>query len=92
MKYPNVVLAFADQWRAQATGYAGDPNVRTPNIDCLSEEGINFVNALSGCPVCSPYRASLMTGQFPLTHGVFVNDVYLQHRAVSLADAFAMAG
>jgi len=89
---PNAILAFADQWRAQATGYAGDPNVRTPNLDALARESVNFTNAVAGCPVCSPYRASLMTGQYPLTHGVFVNDVCLSHTAASLADAFAEAG
>lgn len=92
MKQPNVVFVFGDQWRAQATGYAGAPNVKTPNLDSLASEGINFTHAVAGCPVCSPYRASLITGQFPLTHGVFVNDVYLKHDAVSLADAYAAAG
>ena len=92
MKNPNVIFVFADQWRAQATGYAGDPNVKTPNLDSLASESINFTHAVAGCPVCSPYRASLITGQFPLTHGVFVNDVYLQPNAVSLADAYAAAG
>lgn len=92
MKQPNVVFVFGDQWRAQATGYAGDPNVRTPHLDCLAAEGVNVTHAVSGCPVCSPYRASLMTGQSPLTHGVFVNDVYLEHRAPSLADTYAGAG
>jgi len=92
MKRPNVIFVFGDQWRAQATGYAGDSNVKTPNLDSLAGESINFTHAVAGCPVCSPYRASLMTGQFPLTHGVFVNDVYLKHNAVSLADAYATAG
>lgn len=92
MKTPNVVLVFADQWRAQATGYAGDPNVKTPHLDALAKESVNFTHAVAGCPVCSPYRASLLTGQFPLTHGVFVNDVHLEHKAVSPADAFASAG
>ena len=91
-KRPNVIIAFADQWRQQACGYAGNPAVHTPNLDRLAEQSINFVNAVAGCPVCSPYRASLMTGQFPLTHGVFVNDVYLSNRAVSLAQAFARGG
>lgn len=92
MKTPNVVFVFADQWRAQAAGYAGDPNVKTPNLDALEKESVNFTHALAGCPVCSPYRASLLTGQFPLTHGLFVNDVHLQHRVTSLADAFTSAG
>ncbi|MFW6159205.1 MAG: sulfatase-like hydrolase/transferase, partial [Planctomycetota bacterium] len=89
---PNVVFVFADQWRAQATGYAGDPNVRTPNLDRLSSESIRFTTAVANCPVCSPYRASLITGQYPLTHGVFLNDVHLAHRVPSLADAFKSAG
>jgi arylsulfatase A-like enzyme len=92
MKSPSVVFVFADQLRAQAVGYAGDPNARTPHLDALAAESVNFVNAVAGCPVCSPYRASLMTGQYPLTHGVFVNDVYLQPRAASIAQAFAAAG
>jgi arylsulfatase A-like enzyme len=89
---PNVVFAFGDQWRQQATGYAGDPNVRTPHLDRLATESVNFTHAISGWPVCSPYRASLLTGQRPLTHGVFVNDVCLGTRATSIAQAFAGAG
>jgi len=89
---PNVVFVFADQWRAQATGYAGDPNVLTPNLDSLAKESINFTHAVSCCPVCSPYRASLMTGQYPLTHGVFLNDVYLRSDVVSIAEMFNEAG
>ena len=90
-KQPNVVFVFGDQWRQQATGYAGDPNVNTPNLDALARESVNFTHALAGCPVCAPYRASMLTGQQPLTHGVFVNDVYLQPRATSIAQAFAAA-
>ena len=91
-KKPNVIFVFGDQWRRQATGYAGDPNVKTPNLDALVRESINFTHAVSGCPVCSPYRASMLTGQRPLTHGVFVNDVCLQPRATSIAQAFSTAG
>lgn len=89
---PNVVFLFADQWRQQATGYSGDPNVHTPNLDKLAKESIIFTRAVSGCPVCSPYRASLLTGQRPLTHGVFVNDVPLQPKELTLGEAFANAG
>ncbi len=89
---PNLVFIFADQWRAQATGYAGNKDVRTPNLDRLATESVNFSNAVSGCPVCSPYRASLMTGRYPLTHGVFLNDVRLNTEAVSIAEAYNEAG
>jgi len=89
---PNVVFLLADQWRAQATGYAGDPNARTPHLDRLAARSVNVVHAVAGCPVCAPYRASLLTGRYPLTHGVFLNDVCLSTEAVSLADAFRGAG
>jgi arylsulfatase A-like enzyme len=90
---PNLVFVFADQWRAQATGYAGDPNAHTPNLDRLASESLCFTRAVAGCPVCSPYRASLLTGQYPLTHGVFLNDVRLSSgRAVSIADVYNAAG
>ncbi|MHC4110550.1 MAG: sulfatase family protein [Planctomycetota bacterium] len=89
---PNLVFILADQWRAQATGYAGDTNARTPNLDKLAAGSINFSNAVSGCPVCCPYRASLLTGRFPLTHGVFLNDVLLNNDAVSIAQAYNKAG
>ena len=89
---PNVVFVFADQWRAQAMGYAGDPNVRTPTLDKLANSSVRFSTAVSTCPVCSPYRGSLITGQYPLSHGVFLNDVCLGTNAVSLAQAFSRAG
>lgn len=91
MEHPNLIFVFADQWRGQATGYAGDPNARTPNLDRFARESVNAVNAVSGCPVCSPYRASLMTGQYPLTNGIFVNDQPLHGGFVSFADALSAA-
>lgn len=78
--------------RAQATGYAGDPNARTPNLDALAGESVNFTQAVSGCPVCSPARASLLTGQYPLTHGVFVNDVQIPLDTPKLAEVLQSAG
>ena len=89
---PNVLIIMTDQWRAQAFGYAGDPNVKTPNIDQLASESINFKNAVSVCPVCSPARASLLTGQFPLTHGVFINDARLSPAAITFGETFKDAG
>ena len=78
-KAPNLVFVFADQWRASATGYAGDPNLKgkTPNLDKLAEGGVWMRNAVSTMPVCTPYRASLLTGQYALSHGLFLNDAPL---------------
>jgi arylsulfatase A-like enzyme len=89
---PNILILLADQWRAQAFGYAGDPNVHTPRIDALSRQSVNLRNAISSVPVCSPMRASLLTGQRALTHGVFLNDVPLASDAVTLAKVLGLAG
>jgi len=89
---PNILVVLADQWRADALGYAGDPNVETPNLDKLASQSVNFARAVAGCPVCCPTRASLLTGQRPLTHGVFMNDVPLRPEAVTIAEVLADRG
>jgi arylsulfatase A-like enzyme len=89
---PHVIFVFADEWRAQAAGHAGDPNCDTPAIDAFAGESVDVSLAVSGCPVCCPYRASLMTGQYPLTHGVFINDVELDPGCRSLAQVFGAGG
>jgi arylsulfatase A-like enzyme len=88
----NVLFIVADQWRTQAFGFAGDPNVKTPNLDRFERECVNFTQAVSGLPVCSPTRASLLTGQRAQTHGVFLNDVPLNPEAVTIAKEFKAAG
>ncbi len=89
---PNVVFVFPDQWRAQAFGYRGDPNARTPAIDALARESFDFSNAVSGLPVCSPYRASLMTGQYAVRNGLVVNDVELRPNGPTLGQCFRASG
>jgi arylsulfatase A-like enzyme len=91
-KQPNVLFVLCDEWRSQATGYNGDTNVIAPVLGRLAKESISFDNAVSGCPVCCPARASIMTGQYPLTHGVFINDVELKPHSPTLAETFARAG
>jgi arylsulfatase A-like enzyme len=61
---PNVIWIFGDQHRAQALSYMGDPNVHTPNLDRMAEEGVRFTNAVSGCPWCTPFRGSLLTSRY----------------------------
>lgn len=89
---PNVVFVIADEWRAQAFGYAGDRNAHTPAIDRFAAESVNFENAVAGTSVCCPSRACLMTGQYPLTNGVYINDVPLVPKGVTLGEAFRYAG
>ncbi len=89
---PNVLIVIADQWRASAFGFSGEPNVKTPHLDRLARESFQFINAVAGLPVCCPTRASLLTGQRPLTTGVFMNDVPLAPDAVTLAKVLRGAG
>ena len=91
-KRPNIVYVFADQWRVQDTGYAGNPQVKTPHLDSLAAQSVSFTHAVAGIPVCCPARACLLTGQHALTHGVFVNDVHLADDAVSMAKLFKSDG
>ena len=66
---PNIVYVLTDQWRASAFGFAGDPNVKTPQLDKLAARSVRFSNAVSVCPVCTPYRAALLTGRYPTPAG-----------------------
>jgi arylsulfatase A-like enzyme len=92
VRRPNIVFVLVDQWRAQAFGYRGDPNARTPHIDALAKVSFEFTHAVSGLPVCSPYRASLMTGQYAVRHGLVVNDVELKPNGPTLGECFRKAG
>ncbi len=89
---PNIIYILADQLRAQAVGYSGDPNADTPNLDRLAASAINFKNAVAVSPVCTPYRAALMTGRFPLSTGMFMNDLYLPSEELCMAEIFKEAG
>ena len=92
MEKPNVIYVFADQWRGQEVGYMGNVNVRTPNIDRLAGESRIMTNMVSTCPVSGPHRASLLTGTYPLTNGVFYNDKPMAEGLCGMGDAFKAAG
>jgi arylsulfatase A-like enzyme len=74
-KAPNLIFLFADQLRYQACGYSGESRARTPNIDRLASQGMNFDNAVSVFPLCGPMRACLFTGKYPTSTGMFRNDI-----------------
>jgi len=67
---PNVVFILTDDLGPWAAGCYGNPEIRTPNIDRLADTGVRFENFFCTSPVCSPARASLMTGRIPSQHGV----------------------
>lgn len=56
-------------------GYNGDENAMTPNIDALCRESVDLCNAVSGHPVCAPYRASLLTGKYTTSTGMVINEI-----------------
>lgn len=63
---PNLIFIMADQWRGDALGCLGKEAVKTPHLDQLTSEGVNFTNAVSSYPVSSPARGMLMTGMYPV--------------------------
>ena len=67
---PNLVFILTDNQPASLLGAYGNPDVRTPNIDRLAEEGMLFTHAMAANGMCSPTRATLMTGLMPSQHGV----------------------
>jgi arylsulfatase A-like enzyme len=67
---PNLVFILTDNEGAWMLGCYGNPDIRTPAIDRLAAEGIRFTRALSSNPVCSPTRATFLTGLIPSQHGV----------------------
>jgi N-acetylglucosamine-6-sulfatase len=71
---PNVVFVIADDLRHDGLGCTGHPFARTPNIDRLSTEGVTFNNFFTAVPLCSPSRASFLTGLYPHTHRIINND------------------
>lgn len=71
-KRPNILLIMCDQLNASVLGCYGGP-VDTPNIDSIAAGGVRFTDATCPYPVCSPSRASLLTGLYPHAHGIIHN-------------------
>ena len=70
---PNIVFILIDDLRWDELGCAGHPFIKTPNIDRIAREGAMFRNAFMTTPLCSPSRASFLTGQYAHTHGITDN-------------------
>jgi len=90
---PNVVFLFADQMRNQALGCIGqDRNTKTPNVDKLAAQGMLFTDAISGYPLCTPYRAMLLTGRYGTTTGMIGNAMELPESEITFAQALKEQG
>ncbi|MFB6219297.1 MAG: sulfatase [Halobacteriaceae archaeon] len=92
MPDPNVLFVIVDQMRASALGCAGNDEVHTPNLDRLAASGVRCTDACANYPVCTPSRACIVSGQYPLTTGVVSNDIPLPTDAPSVGEAFREAG
>ena len=88
---PNIVFVFSDQHRARTTGFSG-AQVHTPVMDRMAAEGVVFDTAVSNIPVCTPWRAALLTGQYPLSNGLFLNDLRLPTDRPTLGTILGAAG
>lgn len=88
---PNVILLMADQLRADALGYAGNPIVRTPNLDRLAAGGIVFEHMFVQTPVCMASRGSIFTGRYPRSIRVRSMGV-LPPTEITLAEELQRAG
>lgn len=69
-KLPNIVLIFADDLGSGDLSCYGHPTIKTPNLDRLAADGIRFTQFYSAAPLCSPSRAALMTGRYPVRSGM----------------------
>jgi arylsulfatase A-like enzyme len=92
MPKPNLLFVFADQLRRDSLGYNGEPRARTPNLDRLCEQGVNFSNAISGHPVCAPFRASLFTGKYTSSTGMIINTVRMNPNHECFGHVLTAAG
>ena len=70
---PNFLVILIDDLRYDEFGAGGHPYMRTPNVDRLAREGALFERAFHTTPICSPNRASIVTGQYASRHGIIDN-------------------
>ncbi len=89
---PNVVVLFSDQHRMADFPGEEHTSVIAPNLDRLSNQGVRFQNAISNYPVCSPFRAMLLTGLSPYRTGVIDNGEPVKDPGSTMAHAFKKEG
>ncbi len=92
-KTPNLIIITLDTTRMDHLGYDGYQGARTPNLDFLAGQGVSFDNCFSPAPLTLPSHCSIMTGTYPLHHGVRNNgSYYLSPELKTLAECFRESG
>lgn len=91
---PNIVVIVVDDLRWDELGFAGHPYLETPQIDALARDGAWFTSAFHAVPLCSPNRASILTGQYPSRHGIIDNVARnrMSHRLETFPQALQREG
>jgi choline-sulfatase len=91
-KRPNIVFICSDQHSYKYTGYNGHPFVETPNLDKLAKQGVVFENNYCGNPVCTPSRASMMTGVYASDTGSYCNSTVWTNQHPTWANLLSESG
>ena len=91
-KRPNLIFILSDDHRWDAMGHKGHPFIKTPHLDRLAEEGVSFSNAFVTTALCSPSRASFLTGQYAHRHGVKNNLTPWNDRNITVLELLRKAG
>lgn len=86
---PNLLFILTDQQRRDTLGAYGNRRINTPNLDALAKKSVLFENAYVTQPICSPSRASLLTGLYPHSHGVTTNNIPLRPNTPILTEMLA---
>jgi arylsulfatase A-like enzyme len=89
---PNVLFIMPDEWRGQALGCMGNPDVQTPNLDRLAAGGLLFRQTFANTPVCCPARATILTGTYTSRNGMLANDLRLNESLATVADVYRQNG
>lgn len=89
---PNIVLVMADDHGYGDTGFTDHPFVKTPHLDAMAQAGVVFKRFYASAPVCSPTRASVMTGRHPFRVNVPNHGHYLRPHETTIAEALKSAG
>lgn len=92
MRQPNLIYVFADQLRYDALGCTGHAEAETPHIDAFAAQSARLTNFVANTPVCTAYRASLMTGKHTTGHGMVINELRMHPNQTCLGHLLGSAG